>query len=482
MGTQIVTWVSSFALMLFLPRFLGSEEFGRLFLAISITMICQQILEFGGTYYITKAVARDKDSTANIFVNSVALRSFFWVISLIITFGLAFIAGYPPSVKMLLLILTISKVWEGALGVMQRCYQGHEAMSYSSVGNLTEKVFIAVAGIGALLLGARSVTIAILMAASTLLNFFVCLHFLPKIISFFPRIDFSSIKRIARESVPYFLWTLFGVIYYRVDAVMLSLMVPTAVVGWYGAAYRFFDILMFLPSIFTSAIFPIFSKLWVNKNEALSLTTQKSLDFMLIAGIPVSIACFTSSEHIISLFFGLPEFNSAIVLLKIFSLGLLIVYSNFILISVIVASDHQKHWLKIAFIAMLLNPLLNALLIPYFQTKTGNGGIGSAIATLMTEYFLLIMAVSIMPKIVFAQSRVRVILKGFTAGLGMAATLWILFTLHLNWIVNNVIALGVYICSLLVLKTFEQSELLFIRNYLLFWKRKPSSEISVETR
>ena len=38
-GQQIATWISSFLLMLFLPRILGPERFGRIYLAEMVTAI-----------------------------------------------------------------------------------------------------------------------------------------------------------------------------------------------------------------------------------------------------------------------------------------------------------------------------------------------------------------------------------------------------------------------------------------------------------
>jgi O-antigen/teichoic acid export membrane protein len=468
MGGQIVTWISSFVLMLFLPRYLGSTEYGRLFLVMSISSITQVFIEFGGYFYITKLVARDPERTPYIFMNSAALRFVLWICSLAFTVGFISFAGYPSSVNMLLVIFALSKAWEEVTNLLQRCFQGREMMRYATLGNISERVFLMIIGVAALLRGASVVTIGIIMSAATLLNFLVSIRFMPKFISFFPKIEFDEIKTIVRQSVPYFLWSIFGMIYYRVDAVMLSFMTPEKVVGWYGAAYRFFDILMFLPSIFTTAVFPVFSRLWNKESASLTWTTQKSLDFIILAAIPIGVGGALFADKIVWLFYGAKEFGPTIGILKIFFVGIPLVYINFIFLSLIVAADKQRGSSMIAFFAMLLNPLLNWFLIPYFQSNHGNGGVGAAIATLITEYFMTISAFLIMPKGILGKSLVRTTLRAVGAGSIMAGSLMALNQTGVPWFVNIVIGICIYVVVIFSIRTFSTAEMAFMRNFLSY--------------
>jgi O-antigen/teichoic acid export membrane protein len=482
LGSQLVTWLSSFVLMLFLPRYLGSEDYGHLYLGISVAMILYVFLEFGGAYYITKEVARDRSTTPYILVNSVALRFVFWVVAMALMVVFMYVAGYPHVVKLLILIFVVSKLWEGFNSVLRHCFRGHEIMKYVAAGNVTERVFVALVGVVALLLGAGSITIALLMAISTLLNFLVCSRFMRRFVSFLPRIDLSYMKRLAREGAPYFLWSLFGVIYYRIDAVLLSLMVPAVVVGWYGAAYRFFDILLFLPNILNMAVFPVFSRLWAKEDDVLRRTTQKCLELVVLASIPISIGGLLFSNEIIDLFFGLKEYWPTVSLLKIFSAGLPVIYMNFILISVVIASDKQRTWTKVAFGAMLFNPSLNLFLIPWCQTNLGDGGIGAAVATLATESFLFAMAISIIPKSMFAHLRTTAYIKGIIAGMAMVGTALLMNHFGLPWVLGAAASVVAYVSALLFLKTFTHSELALMRDSLAFWKGKEVATVPVFDR
>src|SRR5437016_6743136 len=48
------------------PRYLGSEDYGRLYLAISVGMIIQIVIEFGGSYYRSEEHTSELQSLTNL--------------------------------------------------------------------------------------------------------------------------------------------------------------------------------------------------------------------------------------------------------------------------------------------------------------------------------------------------------------------------------------------------------------------------------
>ena len=74
-----------------------------------------------------------------------------------------------------------------------------------------------------------------------------------------PRLDLTLARSLILTGIPFLIYGVLGVIYYRLDTVLLSLLTNANVVGWYGASYRLFDTLVFLPSIVISMImYPVF--------------------------------------------------------------------------------------------------------------------------------------------------------------------------------------------------------------------------------
>lgn len=464
-GAQLITWISSFVLLIFLPRYLGSEAYGRLYLAISISIILEVLIDFGGRHLIPKEISRKKSKTAGLFINYLTLRTVIWILAMLGLLIFNWLAGYPFITQLLIIILGFSKLWQGAKKTLRSCFQGHERMEYPSLGSIVERVFIAAAAVTALLAGAGAITIAIIMTVGIFLNFLVLYNYSDKIIESLPAVNWDVIRKISQVSIPYFMWSLFSVIYYRVDTVMLSLLTGDHVVGWYGAAYRFFDVAMVFPSIFTTVIFPIFSRQWMGDENDMFKTFHKSLKFMILLALPVSILIYFYSNNIVSLFFGLSEYTPSVLVLQIFSLGVIFVYIDFILGNTILASDKQKRWAVVGFVAIIVNIGLNYVAIPYAEAHWQNGGIGAAVTTLFTEIFIMISAFALLPPNYLQSIKISPVWGMFTGALLMTGCSILLTPLPVYWIVKAGIAAAIYIVSLWYMNVFDDEEQEFIREY-----------------
>lgn len=467
-AAQMVNWVSSFALLMFLPRYLGSEEYGRLYLALSINMMLSLVIGFGGNFLIPKEVARSEKEGAKIFSSYILLRIILWILSIGVILLISNLLNYSDEVALLILILAIGKLWQAGSSALKAYFEGIERTEYPSIGKVVERMSVAILAVGALLLGADSVEIAVIMTLGALFNLLVVVWFSRNFIK--PEFSFNSkVFKLLSSGLPYFLFSLFSVIYYRIDAVMLGAMATDEVVGWYGGAYRFFDAIMILPILYKTAIFPIFSKLWDDKEGILETTIGKSIKLMLILAVPVAISIFIFSEPIIQFFMGLDEFGPSVFLLQIFALSIPIIYVDFILSGAIMgAANKQKAWAMIGFFGIVLNVVANYFLIPYAQTFYGNGGVGAAAATFATELFIMISAVILLPKNYLKRFKPVYLVKPLAAGAVMAIFCWFMLQTWLYWILTVILGLFVYLIALIALKVFSTNEIEMLRNSASF--------------
>jgi O-antigen/teichoic acid export membrane protein len=467
-GQQVVTWLSSFALMMFLPRYLGPVKYGHIYLAEMLTAMFIVFVQYDGRYSIARRVARDREHAGEILVNSLAFRSILWLIAFAGLMVFSFVADYTPVVRMILILFGFEMLWITARTVMTGVFLGYEITGYGAVGAIAERVLVSGAGIAVLLLGGEEVAIAVVMIIGTLVNFTICAHFFRKLVPKLPRVNLESAKILIREGFPFLLWTIFGIIYYRIDSVMLSLMTNEAVVGWYGASYRFYDVLAFLPSIFSLAILPVLSKLHGKEGNMLAITTQKSLNFILVTGIPLSIVVFFFSKEIINFFFGISGYGPSVDNMGLFAIGLPLLYIDMVLGTAIIACNKQKQLAWIALAGVLTNVGLNYFMIPVTQHSLGNGGIGAAIATICTEFVVLLAHVRIIDRSLLESSDSRVLVKSVAAG-GVLAAFYAL-TSRLDpgvfWMLHAGAGAFVYFGTLLLFRTFSAGEIDFVRGFM----------------
>lgn len=467
-GQQIATWISSFLLMLFLPRILGPERFGRIYLAEMVTAIFIVLVMYDGRLSIVRRVSRNREHAAEILSNSLGFRAALWLLAFIVMMVFGYAAHYPASVIVILFLFGVEMTWVAMRTVLSGIYLGFENTTYTAVGAIAERMFIAGVGIAALLLGGTEITIAVVMIIGTLLNFIICARYIGRFVGKLPRINWHASWILMKEGFPFLLWTIFGMIYYRIDTVMLSLMTTEKVVGWYGASYRFYDVLAFLPSIFTLAILPVLSKLFDRDQPMLVVTTRKSLNFILFTGIPISISIYFFSREIIGFLFGLGGYGPSVINLQLFAVGLILLYIDMVLGTAIIACNQQKQLAWIAFIALIVNVGLNYFMIPYAQARTGNGGIGAAIATLITEFVVLLSNLLILDRSILKDADSSVFLKAILGGAVMLIAQIVLAGsgLGLYWMLQAAVGFGIYLSVLLALKTFSRAEIDFVREFV----------------
>jgi O-antigen/teichoic acid export membrane protein len=87
---------------------------------------------------------------------------------------------------------------------------------------------------------------------------------------------------VAKESLPYWAFGLFFVLYRWLDVVMLSLLTQSEVVGWYSVPTRLFQTLMFLPVVVSTAWLPRFVRGFAGGEPSLRELVVVSAGLMLV--------------------------------------------------------------------------------------------------------------------------------------------------------------------------------------------------------
>src|SRR5664279_2980931 len=155
-------------------------------------------------------------------------------------------------------------------------------MEYQSIGSILN---IAITLSGVLLaisfhMSIIYIAVVYLVANIVLLmfHFTICAwkFLLPKKIEF----DRGLTKFLILEALPLTISGAFLLIAFRIDTVILSLLTNNSEVGIYNAAYNLLVALLFLPSVYVMAIFPVLSRLYVNSKKTLQFSYERSFKYM----------------------------------------------------------------------------------------------------------------------------------------------------------------------------------------------------------
>jgi O-antigen/teichoic acid export membrane protein len=416
--SQLVTWSATLVTTAVLGAHLGVDDFGTLYLAMSFALLFSVLVEFGLNQQLVRAIARDGNLAGPYLVNAIAIKLALAFVAYLAILTLTYVLSYDDRAALVISVYCVILAFNGLSTTFTAVYQGTQHVVYAAVGSIIEKVLVCVLAIVLLWLGFGVVAMAaVFVVGAAASAAWQGLH-LRRVAQPRLRLDRAIMGTLVRNAIPFFAFWVLGSLYYRLDTILLSKLTSGVVLGWYGAAYRLFDTLVFLPNIVASAIlFPILAQLSTQSRPSLRRAMAKGLEIILIVGMPISVGLFVLADPIIRFIYRRSEFVNAVPALQWLAVGLLLLYVNSILSVTLVSLNEERKLTVVAGLALILNLGLNLALIPHFQH------VAAAATTAATEGFILVYLLAVMPRDLPLRSAISVLAKAGLASAAMALTL-----------------------------------------------------------
>ena len=80
--------------------------------------------------------------------------------------------------------------------------------------------------------------------------------------------DFKFWKYLISNAYPLAITSIFALISFKMNTILLNMLTTSAVVGEYTAAFNLMQALIFIPTVFSTAILPIFAKFYVDSKSS----------------------------------------------------------------------------------------------------------------------------------------------------------------------------------------------------------------------
>ena len=450
-AAQFVVSILGLVLSIFIARSLGPVIFGEYSFALAFTAIFAVFSDLGYNTLLIREVARDKSQASKYLNNVLCMRA---LLSLVI-FALIVITinvmGYPADTKNIIYLFGIYTLIVSFSAVFKVTFRAFEKMEYEAGINIFTNIIRVSLGLLVLFLGYGLIELALVFLFSggfdVLLSFFVCERKFvkPKI-----ELDFEFWKSTIKVALPLSMLSIFGLIYVRIDTIMLSMMKGDAVVGWYNAAYNLVLAFKPIPQLLMNALFPLMSGYYVSSKNSLKITYERSFKYLFILGLPLAVGITLLADRFILLFYG-QQFYPSIIAVQILAWDILLIFlymcSAFILASI----DKQNQMAVIAGCAALINVILNMFLIPSFSY------VGAAVATIVTETTLITLYFILISKSFYKLPISKILIRPLIACSIMG--FFIYYLININLLLLIIFAVLVYFTSLYLVKGFSKDDL-----------------------
>jgi O-antigen/teichoic acid export membrane protein len=415
-GGKIITSVLSIFVLKMISGYLGTAGYG------DYTTVYQYLAFFGiaadfGIFTITvKEMSKDSQKIPQILGNVMGLRTAL----ALLTMGLAaivvfFIPSYSDTViPMGVLIATLATVFTLLNGTVSTVLQVHLKMQYATIGLILGKI-VSVAYIAAVvytMLSDKTAGFAHLLwsgVAGNLVMLIITTYYAARYCKISYRFDFSYWKKIFITSLPYGVALVLNNIYFRLDVLLMTMILPhtqtladgtsqcatkicgDTEAGLYGVGMRLLEMLIIIPVYYMNAVLPVMTRFLEEEKEKVRKIIQYSFDFLTATAMPILVGGFILAVPIIRLISD-EEFVSGTVhpfgsdiAVKLLMFAMFFSFINSLFGFTLVVLNKQIKLMYINGAAVLFNLVSNLAVIPTWGFR------GAAVTSILCELFILFM-------------------------------------------------------------------------------------------
>ena len=405
----------------------SAEEYGIYFALFNFSMLFNILLDLGITNYNNRNIAQHKQLLAKYFSGIVVFKFLLAIIYFLITFVVGYLVGYDSSRFNMLLFLSINQFLVSFIQYLRSNIAGLQLFTLDSLLSVLDKALMIV--FCAVLIWGNVFNIEFkiihfvyaqtLAYSITLLIVFGIVTVKSKQFKFKLNKSFSLL--ILKQTYPYALLILTMTFYYRLDAIMLDMMLEDGErqASIYAQAYRLMDASNQIGVLFAALLLPMFANM-IKNNKRLDELVKLSFSLLFVPAAIVAVFSFSFSKQIMEVLYDSNTTESAQVL-SVLMTCFVAIASTYIFGTLLTANGSLKTLNKLAIGGMALNFILNLILIPRLQAE------GSAIASLITQFGIVVLQVFIVKRVFSFNINYKYI--------GIVA-LYLVMILNLNWAVN----------------------------------------------
>ncbi len=456
-ASEVISKIIQLLIFIYIARIFGKSEFGKFGFALAFSFIVIIIADFGFNTLLVREISRNKKEVEKYISNVLTIKIFLSGLTFVATFLYLNLVNYTKDIKIITYLMVLFAVLQSFTDLFYSVFRAFERMYYDSTIKVLRMVVLSALIFISIVYNANLIIVTLMFSITEVFVLVISLIlYIKNFANISIRFNIEFIRHIIRKSIFFCLSLIFASLLY-IGIVLLQNFKGSDEVGVYTAAFNLLFGIVYIPLMFSNAVFPVFSRYFITDKSLLKFVYRKSFQYMLILGLPISLGIFTYARNIILLLYE-SNYVASITPLKILSWMVVLRFINITSGTVLSAIDKQGSRVFSQGTVATIYVILNILLIPKF------GFIGLSIATIISEILFLVMYSYFIIKHSFKINFIESSIKPIIASILMTLIIINISDLFLGFIVGAIS----YAVILFTIKAFnkEDKELLMkvIRN------------------
>jgi len=386
-ATTVLTILSSAAI----ARTLGASDFGLLYLLTSIATFAYVVIDWGHGPYIIREVARNPVRAGELLGSAIVLRTLMACAASVIAAASTWLLGYDRQTCVLAgaFILTWLPMYLGlSFGWV---FRGRERMDRDAQLNVVQKLAALGIVIVCVVLGGRVAALVLSQAIAGLITCALGVAMYRSLGLSPIRTTMATARELLRDGAAMLAMSLAVAVEPYFNANILYKMASPAVVGWYGAAWNIAGTLVAPAMIVGATMYPRLSST-ASDAAAFKRAVRSSFRPLFLVAVVGAVGTYLFADVAVGLIYGARKFGPAADNLRAFSVVLLFMYIDLFFSHAILAVGKAGRLASCKVGVVVVTLTLEFFLVPFFESRYGNGGLGVMSAMAVGELMMTISA------------------------------------------------------------------------------------------
>ncbi|MGH2599168.1 MAG: flippase [Dehalococcoidia bacterium] len=377
-SSQTAARLIAFAMGTVLARSFGAERFGEYMFVMAYVTYFAFLADGGLGRFLIRDASREPHRAREFLAKTTSLRLALAAAVYVLMLAGALVTRSDGARTAYIAIAGLSLFSGAVTGALTSMFNAREEMRISALFGMLSSLATAIFVLAALAagFGLLGVFIGATLASLPPLAY-LALRWWQRMGRPGLTVDVAFWRMALGRSFPYALLGVIGLVYFRMDSLLLTWMKGTEATGIYTAAYRLLDAVTDVPGVIVAAMFPTLSRLHVESKAKVRTTYLGALVTLSLLGLPVLLGMVLLAGPAIRILYG-EEFSESIVVLQLLAIAVYLIFVDTANTMVLYASDNLRPVVLLSLVTTAANIGFCLLLIPPYAER------GAAWATILS--------------------------------------------------------------------------------------------------
>lgn len=374
-GSELLGKIATLVLFVVAARSLGPTAFGAFSFALAFGLLLAELPSWGYDTVVVQRGAADPARLPTLLGNVFLARLAASVVVLVVGGAVGAATRDSRAAATALVLMLLAALVEGFTDAYRAGAAALERQGGSALVIVVQRVATAVLAVAVLVAGGGLIGLASAYLAGTVIGLLGTRRVARSVgVRVALRgVDRSTLVELTVASTPTGINAVVSMTLFRLDAVLLGLLVGEAAVGAYAVAYRLMETVLFVAWSVSRAVFPVVAS---NATPARVLRgMQTGLGVIASVFLPYGVVLALRGEDILLLLYGNSYSTDSTSVLRALAFAPLVFGVAYLMVYSLIAAEKAAQVLLGSIAALVVNAVANALLIPRLE------GLGAALVT-----------------------------------------------------------------------------------------------------